>query len=248
MKKKRFFILIVGGILSLGLMTSFFDAKFLSTQLQANQPPPPSESKQVVGPTTDETHSYVRLAHAKELMGTYYQDSVVNLNRNRVNVSSFVQTAIHRALHKEWKHSSKTISKVILQQSRKYQFDPIFLLAVIENESNFNPEAIGSAGEIGLMQLKPETARWIANKYNLPWNGPESLFDPITNIQIGSAYLSYLREEFKSESQLYIAAYNMGSTNVYRAMGRQILPQTYSRKVMRKYLRFYLQLNEYLST
>jgi 2-oxoacid:acceptor oxidoreductase gamma subunit (pyruvate/2-ketoisovalerate family) len=49
---------------------------------------------------------------------------------------------------------------------------------------------VSSFGEIGLMQLKPVTAKWICNKFNMPWKGAKSLYDPVTNIKIGAVYLA----------------------------------------------------------
>ncbi len=57
--------------------------------------------------------------------------------------------------------------------------------AVIRVESNFNPKARGSAGEIGLMQIKPATARMMG------YDGSRAgLFDPETNIKFGMKYLA----------------------------------------------------------
>ena len=41
--------------------------------------------------------------------------------------------------------------------------------AVVRHESNFNPRVTGRAGEIGLMQIKPKTAAWIAERYHIPF-------------------------------------------------------------------------------
>ncbi|MFP5078165.1 lytic transglycosylase domain-containing protein [Rhizobium sp. YIM 134829] len=57
--------------------------------------------------------------------------------------------------------------------------------AVIRVESNYNPKARGSAGEIGLMQIKPATARMMG--YD---GGRAGLFDPETNIKFGMKYLA----------------------------------------------------------
>jgi soluble lytic murein transglycosylase-like protein len=56
--------------------------------------------------------------------------------------------------------------------------------AVVQIESNFHPTALGSAGEIGLMQIKPATAR------DMGYEGPDyGLYDPETNIRFGMKYL-----------------------------------------------------------
>jgi soluble lytic murein transglycosylase len=185
-----------------------------------------------------------RWSHARELLGKYYQKSVVRMGEEVALLDEQLFQWTSKALKKPWKKLSKQISKTIILESEKYKFDPIFLMAVIENESSFNPEAIGTSGEIGLMQLTPQTAKWITEKYDFPWHGPKSLKDPVTNIKIGAAYLAYLREKFDSRSQLYLAAYNMGTTNVLRALGKQIWPKEYSSRVMQRYVRFYSELRE----
>ncbi len=185
-----------------------------------------------------------RLHHAKELMGKYYQRSIVKASEGVTRLDEVLEQWTGRALKGKWKTHATQVAHTILAESDKYGFDPIFLMAVIENESSFNPEVVGGHGEIGLMQLTPETAKWVAEMYDLPWKGVKSLKNPRTNIELGSAYLAYLREKFDFHSQLYLAAYNMGSTNVMRAMGRQIWPKEYPTRVMQRYVRYYSELND----
>src|SRR5690606_23865914 len=56
--------------------------------------------------------------------------------------------------------------------------------AVVRVESNFRPNARGSAGEVGLMQIKPSTARMLGYSGSI-----KGLFDPETNIRFGMKYL-----------------------------------------------------------
>ena len=184
-----------------------------------------------------------RNLHARELLGKQYPQSIVSQAQEITQLPRFVFKRTEARLKPQWKNSARAISQTILEQSQEYGFDPVFLMAVIENESGFNPETIGTHGEIGLMQILPNTAQWIAHKFNLPWTGPQSLKNPVTNIILGSAYLAYLREKFKFQSQLYLAAYNMGSKNVHRALARQVMPREYPTRVMRKYVGFYTELH-----
>jgi soluble lytic murein transglycosylase-like protein len=64
------------------------------------------------------------------------------------------------------------------------------------------------------------------------------------NIRLGAAYLAQLRGEFNSHGRLYLAAYNMGSTNVQRALAKQIFPKEYPGRVMVRYMRFYSEYQE----
>ena len=187
-----------------------------------------------------------RWTHAKELLGKHYKKSVVKTGEGIANLDDFLYEWTHRALKGTWKKASRAVSQAIIRESEKYGFDPVFLLAVIKSESSFNPEAIGGVGEIGLMQVTPSTAKWIAEKSGLPWKGDKSLKNPVTNIQIGAAYLAHLREEFDGHSQLYLAAYNMGSGNVQKALDRQVWPKEYPVRVMQNYVKYYTELKEEL--
>jgi soluble lytic murein transglycosylase len=92
------------------------------------------------------------------------------------------------------------------------------------------------------MQLLPSTGRWMAQKSGIRWTGKRTLEDPVANIRIGAAYLAYLRERFDSHGRLYLAAYNMGTTNVNRALARDVWPREYPSRVMQRYVRFYREL------
>ncbi|MEO7161814.1 MAG: lytic transglycosylase domain-containing protein [Bdellovibrionia bacterium] len=185
-----------------------------------------------------------RWSHAKELLGPKYHKSVVKSGEKIADMDEMLTNWTNRALKGRWKKYARSVAQTIIQESDKYGFDPIFLMAVIENESSFNPEIIGTVGEIGLMQVTPDTGAWIAKIYNLPWKGKQQLKDPSYNIRIGAAYMAHLREEFDFEGQLYLAAYNMGSGNVRKALGKQIRPKIYSSRVMLRYLRFYSELQK----
>ncbi|MBC7692001.1 MAG: lytic transglycosylase domain-containing protein [Methylotenera sp.] len=185
-----------------------------------------------------------RLAHARELMGKYYRKSVVKKAEHFSTVESFVKNTTRSSLQGKFRKMSPQVATALLQEASRYSFDPIFLMAVIAHESGFNPLAIGTSGEIGLMQIKPDTAEWIADKYDLKYDSAETLKNPVENIKIGAAYMSFLRERFDSHSRLYLAAYNMGAKNVDRALDRNVWPRDYPSAVMNHYIRFYTELNK----
>lgn len=186
----------------------------------------------------------LRLSHAKELLGRFYKRSVVRAAENVRNLEKHVTEWTERALPKEYKKQAKKIAKTIILESKRHGFDPVFIMAVIENESSFQPLIRGTSGEIGLMQILPDTAQWIAKKNNLPWKGEKSLKDPISNIKIGAAYLALLRNQFDSHSQLYLSAYNMGPGNVNKALEKSVWPKEYAGRVMQRYIRFYTELRD----
>lgn len=89
----------------------------------------------------------------------------------------------------------------ILKATLDTNVSPALVLAVIGIESAGNPEAVSSAGAVGLMQLIPATAERF---------GVEDSSDPVQNIKGGVAYLDWLLEEFDNDPLMVLAAYNAG--------------------------------------
>lgn len=120
--------------------------------------------------------------------------------------------------------------------SEKNNLDKYLVYAVIKVESNFKPEATSTAGAIGLMQLMEETAVERLNVISSSENSsnennllnaasineetdssePDNndLYDPETNIKIGTSYLAYLIELYDGNIVLALTAYNAGLGNV----------------------------------
>ena len=103
---------------------------------------------------------------------------------------------------------------IITHQAAIHNLDPLFVAALIKTESNFNPEAISDAGAIGLLQIMPDTGKWIAKTRGINDFTPEKLYHPSTNIEMGTWYLSDLNKEFNNNKILVLAAYNAGRGNV----------------------------------
>jgi soluble lytic murein transglycosylase len=200
-------------------------------------------SKAIMGSISTK-QAQARFEHSQELLGKYYKRSSVRYGEKVPKINSQVYRWTKELLPDDYKKDYRKISQTIIDQSLKYEFDPVFILSIIQTESRFNPVALGTSGEIGLMQILPDTAEWIAGKSEIEWKGNDSLKDPITNIRIGSAFLAYLRDHFDMHAQLYIAAYNMGQGNVKSARARKIWPKVYPIAVMKNYVEFYEDLKE----
>jgi soluble lytic murein transglycosylase len=142
---------------------------------------------------------------------------------------------IRASLPKSHRKQAGLLTQTIISESHAQGFDPVFVLAVIQTESQFNPIAIGGVGEIGLMQIRPETAEWMANKLKVKWRGKNSLKNPITNVKLGIAYMAWLRTQMGPNSVRYVAAYNMGPKAVRRLIAQKIRPKEYRGRVMMNY-------------
>lgn len=105
-----------------------------------------------------------------------------------------------------------THSEKITNYGEKYNINPAIIAAVANVESGFNEEAVSNKGAVGLMQLMPSTAKWLAGKAGVDYN-EESLKQVDYSLNLGSLYLSYLIDFFQDE-RLGICAYNAGQGNV----------------------------------
>ena len=100
----------------------------------------------------------------------------------------------------------------VIEWSEKRQVDPLLTIAIIRQESRFQPSIRSVANAVGLMQVLPDTADWIAEQKNEP--KPKSLEDPEENIRVGTLYLDYTHQLYDNNSLLAVASYNAGPGNV----------------------------------
>ena len=126
------------------------------------------------------------------------------------------------------------VSDQILMESQKYGYDPLLLTALIITESSFNNWARSRKGALGLMQIVPKTGYAIANETNLKWHGKKTLFDPESNIVLGTYYLNKLVKRF-GDLGLALEAYNHGPSQLKKYLNKGMQPKQYSRKVLRNY-------------
>ena len=190
-----------------------------------------------------------RYSHARELLGAHFSDSSVRIVErldDSQELKGFIASRLHEGLPKKWKSKAQTLAQTLCNDSKRYALDPLFVLAMIENESRFNPIIVGSIGEIGLMQIRPTTATWIAKKFKIPHAGEHALYNPAHNIRLGTAFLSHLRTQFDSHSRLYLSAYNMGASSVRRLVESETWPRLYVNRVMKFYVGYYKDLEQNL--
>jgi len=125
---------------------------------------------------------------------------------------------------------------LILRESDKYGYDPLFLTALIITESSFNNWAKSSRGALGLMQIRPRTGMVLAQETQMVWNGAPTLYEPDSNIALGAYYLNKMIERF-GDLNLALEAYNHGPSQLSRYLRKGYRPKKYSKRVHNHYQR-----------
>ncbi|WP_293746379.1 lytic transglycosylase domain-containing protein [uncultured Paraglaciecola sp.] len=90
--------------------------------------------------------------------------------------------------------------------AKKNNIDVAWAYAIVRRESSFMPDAASHAGALGLMQVMPGTARYLSKK-KVKRN---SLFNPSTNVELGTQYMRYLMDKMDNNRILATASYNAG--------------------------------------
>ncbi|MEE9259088.1 MAG: lytic transglycosylase domain-containing protein [Nitrospinaceae bacterium] len=128
------------------------------------------------------------------------------------------------------------VSDRIIEESKKYGYDPLFLTALIITESSFYNWARSNRGALGLMQIRPRTGRAMAVEARVRWKGTLTLYKPDVNIALGAFYLNKLVRRF-GDLALALEAYNHGPSQIARYLRKGYRPKAYSKKVFKNYHR-----------
>jgi len=105
--------------------------------------------------------------------------------------------------------------QTIKAESAKNNLDPYLVAALIRQESEFNPSAISPANAYGLMQLLPAVGKSMAHQEGLEHFQTFQLFDPATNIRLGTRYLRKTLDKFGGVTEYALAAYDAGDERVH---------------------------------
>jgi len=138
---------------------------------------------------------------------------------------------------------------IVATNSEKYEVDPLMIMSIIRAESGFDEKATSTKSARGLMQIREDTATWCADCLDIDKFNIQNLYNPDTNILLGTWYFHSLMDEYNGDTRLCIAAYNAGTGNVkkwlknpeYSADGKTLtkipFPETekYINKVMNNY-------------
>jgi len=127
-------------------------------------------------------------------------------------------------------------------QSQVNALDPAWVAGQTRAESSFMPRARSAADARGLMQLLPDTGMRVSQRLGLSWQGGESLYDPATNIRLGTAYMRQMLDRYDGEAYLAIAAYNAGPAPLekWRAARGQLDPDFFVESIPWKETRDYV--------
>ncbi len=136
------------------------------------------------------------------------------------------------------------ISEVIFEESAKRAIDPLLVLAVIRVESRFQSAAVSPVGARGMMQIMPDTGKFLAKTlaHEYGFHGatfrPESLDDPVLNVRLGIYYLKNLHEQFE-HLNLALTAYNIGPGEIQNRMENNLeMSDDFATLVLDAYRRF----------
>ncbi len=138
---------------------------------------------------------------------------------------------------------------LVRDAAAQYEIDPLLLLALMRQESVFNPRAKSSASALGLTQMLPATAAGVAARVGLTDFSTDDLYRPKTAIQLGAAHLAAEVRAFGGNPYLALAAYNAGEGAVRRWLAdnprRDVdllfeeIPYTETKSYVRNVYRFY---------
>lgn len=132
----------------------------------------------------------------------------------------------------------ESMASLILEECKKYNLDPHYILSIIEVESSFVPLVKSDKGAIGLMQVVPSTSLYVARILNMDVSEEEiekMLYNPFFNLKIGINYYALLRKNFGNR-KLATLAYFWGPLNVMRFLEASLFPDDeYFQKVIFTY-------------
>ena len=126
------------------------------------------------------------------------------------------------------------LAGAIHHESSEHGYDPLFVMALIQVESGCSRTAVSGRGGVGLVQIKPSTARAVAKDAGVPWKGPEILTRPAMNLKLALLYLAQLEEQF-GDPYLAMVAFNKGPARVGRMSPQRAQGARYVKKVLALY-------------
>ncbi len=167
--------------------------------------------------------------------GVIHYTNIKPSNQQNIKIFSFPCYASDPVCQqRDWEHAPlnrQAFGEAIRAAAQVFTVDESLIRAIIHAESAYQPEALSPRGAQGLMQLMPATQQALQI---------ENVFDPVSNIEGGTRYLSRLLREFDQDIDLATAAYNAGPGAVRKYGGIPPFKETreYVRRVKILYRRY----------
>jgi soluble lytic murein transglycosylase len=136
------------------------------------------------------------------------------------------------------------LSAVIHEESSKRHLDPLLVLALIQVESGFQPAVVSPMGARGMMQIMPDTGKFLAETLAGEYGfhpvafKPESLDDPVVNLRLGIYYLHGLKKQFQHLHHA-LTAYNFGPSHTQSLLESNLeISDEFATQVLDTYRRY----------
>ncbi|HWQ28847.1 MAG TPA: lytic transglycosylase domain-containing protein, partial [Dehalococcoidia bacterium] len=201
-----------------------------------------AEFESLLGEAGSDAHALYQLARAFRKTG-------------RTHLSARAATLLLGALPEgAWREAPRDLIRLaypvdyaplLFALNRERGVDPLVMLALIRQESLFDPRAGSTAGALGLTQVLPSTGREVAQELGMSGFDPSALFRPDVSVAIGGAYLASQIERFGGNLYHALAAYNGGPGTAADARDRagddvdlfvELLPYAETRLYVRRVL------------
>jgi len=128
-------------------------------------------------------------------------------------------------------YASNCYDEFISASAARYDIDPILIKALIYQESKFKEDAVGKAGEIGLMQVRLCAVEDWASAQHFPMPSREEIFEPELNIEIGTWYLARAIKFWQNCKYKYSIVLGLCEYNAGRKKMKEWLPSEKHKEV-----------------
>lgn len=172
------------------------------------------EARYLVGITSDSEKEPLQTKLGEILVQSGEYRTPIRFADHRVK-SAIISGTQNSLPRKIWELAyPKGYWKQVSNAAKLYNLDPYLVLAVIREESRFNPKAISRSYARGLMQIIPKTGRGIAKDLGVKGYRTVRLYEPNLNVEMGSYFLSCLVKNFNDNTYLALAGYNGGPNRI----------------------------------
>ena len=139
----------------------------------------------------------------------------LSLRHMKTLAPDYLSTPLENAPKQFWKMLFPLpYSGALVRSANSQNLDPYMVAALIRQESEFNPGAHSHANAYGLTQIVPATGRMLARQQGIPWSSPSLLYQPETNLRLGTHYIRSLLDQWNGRWEQTLASYNAGASRV----------------------------------